>query len=140
MTEADREVFEDCVIKVVNEGDGEIDTSDDAELLSCSDVDGKEDCVSDGLSRADTDDAGEVEVVALSIEDLEDEGMDDVEKVSRAEFDTEEVVDGVALGRGDDDGLFDRCGDSDVDELDVALVELKEEALSVDITDVEKVI
>ncbi len=32
----------------------------------------------------------------------------DVEKVIRAEFDTEEVVDGEVLERGDDDGLFDR--------------------------------
>jgi hypothetical protein len=46
----------------------------------------------------------------------------------------------VALERGEDEGLFDRCGDIDVDELDVTLIELKEEALSVASADVEKVI
>ena len=37
----------------------------------------------------------------------------------------------MVLGRGDDEGLFDRCGDIDEDVLDVALIELKEEALNV---------
>jgi hypothetical protein len=46
----------------------------------------------------------------------------------------------VVLERGDDEGLFDRCGDIDVDELEVGLIELKEEALSVASADVEKVI
>ncbi len=151
-------------------------------MLACTEIEGIEDCVSDILTRADTDEEGnadgetltfakrvdvtvshaviesllraviefdtlgeceedgEVVVDTLSIEVIEDEGRDDVEKVIRAEFDTEEVVNGVVLVRGDDDGLFDRCSEIDMDALDVTLIELITEALSVDSADVEKVI
>jgi len=48
-------------------------------------------------------------------------------------------VDCDTLARGDDDGLNERCGDADVDVLEVTLKEFRTEALSVDIADSDTV-
>ncbi len=141
---------EDCVSDILIRDDADEEANADGETLTCAKrvdvivlhavIESLWTAVIEFDTLGECDNAGEVEEVTLSIEVLDDEGSEVVEKVIRAEFDTEEVVDGVALERGEDEGLFDRCGDIDVDELDVTLIELKEEALSVASADVEKVI